>query len=374
MQALDQVVENEHPSTDDERIKEELQNKYQSGSLDSEILEPLERRAMEDYGVDIPEANQTLWDRIKRYTEKFESKMAEAVLDDPKDALSGGQKLYHAILAYASKGKSELYMSKVVNSKVNYLLGKKLDSVKTQKQNLVRDIQDTGETIESLRKEKSDVLRKAGQCERDRAYVSNKLESIQTEMSELMDDLEQADQVYRTDPTIEDTINMIEERIGHKENEKDTYHDIIAQASSHQEIANERYDIVSGKLSEQRFIKGELRRYMHAVKRLEKKLELQYDQETKYTPSPLKRIREAQDVIQGSVRTLNRLAEASYISKDIMKGFPTFEEPETKPFSQASFSYDEKTYQTMANKRGKELASELRNKRRMEIRSVYAVK
>ena len=151
------------------------------------------------------------------------------------------------------------------------------------------------------------------------------------------------------------------------------YSDIIAQSSSSQEILNERYDMVLGKLNEQRFVKGELRRYMQAITRLEKKLELHYLNDEREIGSPLQRISEVQEVIKKSVHTINRLAEASYISKDIIKGFPTFEEPETKRFSQGRFNYDERIYQDLANDKGQELAKSLREKRRSEIRSTYTI-
>ncbi len=358
----------------DKKFKEELKDRE---SDEAEENEDFVERAKSEYGIDLDGIKEDTLQKIRKYSLRFEKTLTNSVLetDNPKQVLGLVERLHHMVLEYMNPSYAEQFLTEKINKKVNRLLYDKLDLIKNEKEYLDELISDTNKSVESLRKEKLEMLRKAGRSDRDRSEAFRKYKTVEKSLLNLIEDLEKAEDIHTVDNDMSAYIDVIENEIGKNEKELEMYGEIIPQAEGIQEIASEKYELLLQKMNEQRFIKSEIRKYRQTVNKLEKRIELHINKDgaNRYN-KPLERVNTARDIITDSVNTVNKLVEASYISNNILTEFPGYDTIETKELTKSSFQnvkYDERLDRDIANRKGVELAKSVREKRKAEIRSTY---
>ncbi len=341
---------------------------------EAEKPEDLLEWGRKEYGLDPPAGAK---EKISNCSARLEDRLSKIVLEteNPKDILNFFERTYMSMVRLVSKEKAEDYQNMKMTVKVNSVLNRRLNVIQTERQSLDTLIQETAESIRDLKKERNEQLRQGIMGDRVRSTAYSTYKSDESEIINLFEDLEQAESLASQGKDMTSIIHAIESEIDRKKQNMESNEDLILEAQGRQKIALERYELVSSKINEQEFIKGELRKYSASLQGIQRQLELHLanDSNAHYT-KPLARIKSAREVYDNSVKLVNALVKNSYISKDLLSEFPAEKLPETKTFQMSNAPYSTRLQYDSANDKGIQINKQMRDLRRAEIRSTYDIR
>jgi len=335
-------------------------------------------RAEKEYGLDSGSLIEDPWERIRERSKLLEETLNDSILDskEPKEILSPLEKIRYHSLAITSKEKAERYAHSQAHRKVKKLLTERYQAVEVERLYLDQVIHETNISIKNLIERRQDSEKAHDRSDRYRMEADKKCQTLVEEMMALSHDLDKAISIDSGTNDMSPYISAIQNSIERKKTEREAYGEIIQQALTAQEGSSEQYDLLTGKLERERFTRSRLRDYQHKVSGISRRLSI-YMQEgfEQAYKGPLERIGKIQEVMKDSVVTLNKLIDASYISKEILTDFPNCEVPTVVDIAKETpFDYNEHLQIDRANRKGIELSKTMREKRRAEFNPTYLMK